>query len=246
MLLSGLGNGLSEGQQMLVHACMCCRQVLTAARGLSAQAQGTDVISTGAQVGQFEGIIQHCLSTPGVHVIDLPINYAVSAQLQVSMLSSIFSASALIPGAPSALWGTHLCSDAKANLAYPCHIIRRQVRQQTGGVSGASPEQASAEDNGHGLPRVLAEATLRLIKPCGSPLKVIRNSVQCNLQVPALKKHLAATLKSPEEVLAEADASRQPPMQHDSSRPGTPPPQEQQLRQARVLSHPVETVGPCS
>ena len=36
-----------------------------------------------AQVGQFEGIIQHCLSTPGVHVIDLPINYAVSAQLQV-------------------------------------------------------------------------------------------------------------------------------------------------------------------
>lgn len=38
------------------------------------------------QVGQFEGIIQHCLSTPGVHVIDLPINYAVSAQLQVSVL----------------------------------------------------------------------------------------------------------------------------------------------------------------
>ena len=36
------------------------------------------------QVNQFEGILQHCLATPGVHVIDLPINYAVSAQLQVS------------------------------------------------------------------------------------------------------------------------------------------------------------------
>ena len=36
------------------------------------------------QVNQFEGILQHCLATPGVHVIDLPIDYAVSAQLQVS------------------------------------------------------------------------------------------------------------------------------------------------------------------
>ena len=38
------------------------------------------------QVGQFEGIVQHCLATPGVHVIDLPINYAVSAQLQVCVM----------------------------------------------------------------------------------------------------------------------------------------------------------------
>ena len=36
------------------------------------------------QVNQFEGILQHCLTTPGVHVIELPIDYAVSAQLQVS------------------------------------------------------------------------------------------------------------------------------------------------------------------
>lgn len=36
------------------------------------------------QVNQFEGILQHCLATPGVHVIELPIDYAVSAQLQVS------------------------------------------------------------------------------------------------------------------------------------------------------------------
>ena len=40
-------------------------------------------VSGTMQVGQFEGIVQHCLTTPGVHVIDLPINYAVSAQLQV-------------------------------------------------------------------------------------------------------------------------------------------------------------------
>lgn len=44
------------------------------------------IVNGHMQVGQFEGIVQHCLATPGVHVIDLPINYAVSAQLQVCAL----------------------------------------------------------------------------------------------------------------------------------------------------------------
>ena len=62
---------LQKGQLIELQAC------LHAETGASAN----------VQVGQFEGIIQHCLShAPGVHVIDLPINYAVSAQLQVSAL----------------------------------------------------------------------------------------------------------------------------------------------------------------
>ena len=55
------------------------------------------------QVGQFEGIIQHCLSTPGVHVIDLPIDYAVSAQLQVSVQRTPCHAVHLCPHAQNAL-----------------------------------------------------------------------------------------------------------------------------------------------
>ncbi|CAK0784038.1 hypothetical protein CVIRNUC_007241 [Coccomyxa viridis] len=93
------------------------------------------------EVNQFEGILQHCLATPGVHVIELPIDYAVSAQLQV----------------------------------------------------------------------------------------------------PALKRHLAATLKSAEEFLAEADTQQQQQAM-ENGRPATPLPQEQRRRQARVESHPVETV----
>ena len=61
------------------------------------------------------------------------------------------------------------------------------------------------------------------------------------MQVPALKKHLQATLKSEEEFLAGADAGERQSAS-DAARPGTPPPQEQQLRQAHVSSHPVETV----
>lgn len=57
----------------------------------------------------------------------------------------------------------------------------------------------------------------------------------------ALRKHLKATLKSEEEFLAGADAGERQSAR-DAARPGTPPPQEQQLRQARVASHPVETV----
>ena len=35
------------------------------------------------QEGQFEGIVAHCLSTPGVHLIELPIDYSITDQLQV-------------------------------------------------------------------------------------------------------------------------------------------------------------------
>ena len=59
--------------------------------------------------------------------------------------------------------------------------------------------------------------------------------------MPALKRHLAATLKSAEEFLAEADAQQQQ-QAVENGRPATPLPQEQQRRQARVESHPVETV----
>ena len=59
----------------------------------------------GVQVGQFEGIIQHCLSTPGVHVIDLPINYAVSAQLQVSVQRNPRHAVLFCPHAQEGLSG---------------------------------------------------------------------------------------------------------------------------------------------
>ena len=55
----------------------------------SVEVTPTEGFGNGLQVGQFEGIIQHCLSTGGVHVIDLPINYAVSAQLQVSTWRSL-------------------------------------------------------------------------------------------------------------------------------------------------------------
>ena len=61
------------------------------------------------------------------------------------------------------------------------------------------------------------------------------------MQVPALKRHLAATLKSPEEFLAEADAQQQQQAM-ENGRPATPLPQEQRRRQARVESHPVQTV----
>ena len=63
----------------------------------------------------------------------------------------------------------------------------------------------------------------------------------CSLQVPALRKHLAATLKSEEEYLAGANAQEHHPA-HEAARPITPPPQEQQLRQAPVSPYPVETV----
>lgn len=56
----------------------------------SVEGTPTEGFGNGLQVGQFEGIIQHCLSTGGVHVIDLPINYAVSAQLQVSIQPSLY------------------------------------------------------------------------------------------------------------------------------------------------------------
>ena len=69
-------------------------------------------------------------------------------------------------------------------------------------------------------------------------------STRCPAQVPALRKHLQETLKSEKEFLAGADASERHPAQ-DAARPGTPPPQEQQLRQAHVSSHPVETVCVC-
>ena len=59
--------------------------------------------------------------------------------------------------------------------------------------------------------------------------------------MPALKRHLAATLKSAEEFLAEADAQQQQQAM-ENGRPATPLPQEQRRRQARVESHPVETV----
>ena len=35
------------------------------------------------QEGQFEGIMAHCLSTHGVHLIELPIDYSVTDELQV-------------------------------------------------------------------------------------------------------------------------------------------------------------------
>ena len=63
----------------------------------------------------------------------------------------------------------------------------------------------------------------------------------CPAQVPALKRHLAATLKSAEEFLAEADVQQQQ-QAVANGRPATPSPQEQRRRQARVESHPVETV----
>ena len=62
-------------------------------------------------------------------------------------------------------------------------------------------------------------------------------------QVPALRKHLAATLMSAEEYLASVDASeRQQQHAAEDGRPATPTPQEQQRRQARVEAHPVDTV----
>ncbi|BDA51294.1 probable lactaldehyde dehydrogenase at C-terminar half [Coccomyxa sp. Obi] len=36
--------------------------------------------------GQFEGIMAHCLSTPGVHLVELPIDYSVTDELQVPAL----------------------------------------------------------------------------------------------------------------------------------------------------------------
>ena len=57
----------------------------------SVEAAPTEEFGDDLQVGQFEGIIQHCLSTGGVHVIDLPINYAVSAQLQVSIHPHLYT-----------------------------------------------------------------------------------------------------------------------------------------------------------
>ncbi len=70
-----------------------CVTILCAAEGPRLSLQGFTYqgeCSANVQVGQFEGIIQHCLSTPGVHVIDLPIDYAVSAHLQVSKLVWIY------------------------------------------------------------------------------------------------------------------------------------------------------------
>ena len=69
----------------------------------------------------------------------------------------------------------------------------------------------------------------------------------CRAQVPALKRHLAATLKSAEDFLAEADVQQQQ-QTIENGRPATPSPQEQRRRQARVESHPVDTVSallPC-
>lgn len=63
------------------------------------------------------------------------------------------------------------------------------------------------------------------------------------MQVPALKRHLAATLKSAEEFLAEADVQQQQQQTTENGRPATPSPQEQRRRQARVESHPVDTVS---
>ena len=63
----------------------------------------------------------------------------------------------------------------------------------------------------------------------------------CSMQVPALRKHLAATLKSEEEYLAGADAQEHHPAR-EAAQPIMPPSQEQQLHQAHVSSHPVETV----
>ena len=63
----------------------------------------------------------------------------------------------------------------------------------------------------------------------------------CSLQVPALRKHLAATLKSEEEYLAGANAQEHHPAR-EAARPVTPPPQEQQLRQAPVSPYSVQTV----
>lgn len=39
------------------------------------------------QVGQFEGVMQHCLTAEGVHVIDLPVDYSASDKLQVKFLT---------------------------------------------------------------------------------------------------------------------------------------------------------------
>lgn len=72
-------------------------------------------------------------------------------------------------------------------------------------------------------------------------MKAYTEQPEC-AQVPALKKHLAATLKSAEEFLAEADAQQQQ-QGHEDGRPRTPSPPEQERRQAAVESHPVETVS---
>lgn len=76
------------------------------------------------QVGQFEGIVQHCLATPGVHVIDLPINYAVSAQLQVCVMPQCLSNGAKAPSgvfswvtAQMRFWSAPLMIDSAQQIA---------------------------------------------------------------------------------------------------------------------------------
>ena len=40
------------------------------------------------QEGEFQEVLAHCLAEPGVHVIELPIDYSTSAQLQVRTISA--------------------------------------------------------------------------------------------------------------------------------------------------------------
>jgi acetolactate synthase I/II/III large subunit len=41
------------------------------------------------QAGELAGILQHCVSTPAVHVVEVPVNYSVSHVLQVRGLKSL-------------------------------------------------------------------------------------------------------------------------------------------------------------
>ncbi len=46
-------------------------------------------VACAVQEGQFKEVLAHCLAEPGVHVIELPIDYSTSAQLQVRAISGV-------------------------------------------------------------------------------------------------------------------------------------------------------------